>query len=61
MFKPETIEEYKIYEYLKNNFLLEYFKIYRFDGGLKIVDDKGDILYFWIDNCGSIEYGEYPF
>lgn len=61
MFKPETIEEYKIYEYLKNNFLLEYFKIYRFAGGLKIVDDKGDILYFWIDNCGSIEYGEYPF
>lgn len=61
MFEPSTVEEYEIYEYLKNNFLLEYFEIYRFDGGLKIVDDKGDIVYFWIDEVGSIAYGEYPF
>lgn len=61
MFKPVTVEEYKIYEYLKNNFLLEYFKICRFDGGLKLIDEKGDILYFWVNSVGTIDYGEYPF
>jgi len=61
MFKPETIEEAEIYEYIKNNFSLEYLEIYRYDGGLETVDKEGNNLYFWIDEHGAVAYDDYPF
>lgn len=54
-------DELKIMRYLENNFMLEYFKVSKGDGYVKIVDEKGDVLYFWVDSVGSIEYGDYPF
>lgn len=54
-------DELKIMRYLENNFILEYFKVSKGDGYIKIVDEKGKVLYFWVDSVGSIEYGDYPF
>lgn len=55
-------DELKIMRYLENNYMLEFYNIYKFDGYIEIVPKEGgEPLYFWLDEHGAIEFDDYPF
>lgn len=61
MFKADTVEQFKIYEFLCKNFYVEEITIDKVDRiTLKVTDKNNEILFFWYTE-NQIKYGDMPF
>ena len=60
MIKAENIKEYKILEFIEENFEMDSVDVIREHGCLKVVDKKGDFLYFWLEG-DKVVFNDLPF
>lgn len=60
LIKANSIKEYKILEFIEANFDLDSIDIVREHGCLKVIDEKGDFLYFWIEG-EKVIFNDLPF